>query len=168
MKKAFIFLLGVTILYLSASNVIAGDDTTVYKNAKEAGVTKCLKIIQDVSAFIIKKNKHSSHDYWSKKNVNSTAFSSFVVKDYSDGDSHISIMVVPDANNNCYAEYRETSYWNKSCSVLREEIFKDWKYKTSLKESTVLLANEKDTVHVYLTPQNNGSGCLSTKREAIY
>jgi hypothetical protein len=169
-RKGFVLWLGIAIFCFSAVSVIADDETTsVFDQAKKAGVIRCLKSLEQVSNYIIKKNKHSSHSIWAKDNVDLNGFSSFVVKEYTDGDSHVSILVVPTADKDtCFAEYNETSYWPKSCSVLREEVYKDWKYKSSLKESTVILKNDSDKVFIYLSPQNNGSACLSTRREVIF
>ena len=154
-------------LMLCASSVIA-DDSVTYKTAKEQGVTTCLAQIKKVGNFIIKENSHASHDIWNSKNVDKRMFSSFLVKGYSDGDSHVSIVVGPDQTGNCYAEYNETSFWPKSCSVLREETFSVFKFSGSMKSTSIVLKNEDDSVNIYMTPQDGGKSCLTTKREVIY
>lgn len=144
-------------------------DTTPYKSASENGIKTCLSRIKEVSDFVIKTNPHVSHDLWSSNNTDSRMFSSFVVRDFSDGDSHVSIIVGPDKSGKCFAEYRETNFWIKSCSVVREEVFPKLKYSGSMNDTTITLKiNSDGGLNVYLTPQNNGNSCLSTKRETIY
>lgn len=152
---------------VNVSSVMA-DDALPYKSANEKGVKTCLTQIKEVGNFITKDNAHASHDVWNKNSVDQRMFSSFVVKGYSDSDSHVSIIVGPDKTGKCFAEYNETSFWPKSCSVLREEVFPGFKFGGSMKGTTIFLENPNGAVNVYLTPQNNGNSCLITKREVIY
>lgn len=154
-------------LMVGATSVMA-DDAVLYKSAKENGVVTCLSQIKEVGNFVVKENGHASHDIWNNKNIDKRMFSSFVVKSYSDGDSHISIVVGPDKTGSCYAEYNETSFWPKSCSVLREEVFSGYKFSGSMKSTTIALQNPAGSVDVYMTPQSGGNSCLTTKREVIY
>jgi hypothetical protein len=163
-------LLRLVALCLSAAvsaNTFA-QDLVPPRQAEKAGVKQCLAQIRELSQFVLKEHRHASHDIWSNSTPNDRPFFSFVVKGYSDGDSHVSIMVGPDKTGRCSGEWRETAYWTKSCTVVREEIFGKLKFTGNLNNSTIALQNSDDTLSVYLTPQSNGVGCLSTRREVIF
>ena len=149
-------------------SIAMANDSLPYKTAAENGIKTCLTQIRDVGNFIVKGNAHASHDFWNRDNANDRMFSSFLVKSYSDGDSHISVIVGPDKSGACYAEYNETSFWPKSCTVLREEVFSGVKFSGALKGTTTVLENPEGSVNIYMPPQNGGNSCLTTKREVIY
>jgi len=140
--------------------------TSVEKQAKAIGFTACLDATKTVADFLIKKNAHSSHDIWSKKLVNERVFDSLIIKDYSDGDSHVSITVVPRGNE-CDWLYTETYMVEKPCQVLREERFGTLKYAGPMNTTTISLNNSKG-LFLYLTPSETGRTCLVTKREVHY
>lgn len=150
------------------SSASRSEDTEPYKRAKNNGIKTCLTQLREVGNFIIEDFNHGSHDIWNSVNPDQSMFSSFVVKRYGDGESHIAITVGPDKSGKCYAEYRETAIWPKSCGVIRDEVWSKFKFIGSLIETTVVLKNDNKTVTVYLTPQSGGTSCLSTKREVIF
>jgi hypothetical protein len=156
------------VLVFAGATSAYAEDTTPYQEAKRQGVRTCLDEMQSVASFIIGDRPHGSHDVWNSDQTDSRMFSSFVVKGFSDGDSHVSLVVGPDKTGRCYAEYNETAFWPQSCTVIREKIFGKFKYAGDLKETTALLENDNGSLSIYLTPQNNGNACLSTKREVIY
>ncbi|MCQ4144801.1 MULTISPECIES: hypothetical protein [Vogesella] len=145
----------------------AGEPSPV-DNAVDAKIKTCMAPLKKVASFIVKDGGHASHDIWNDKDADRRPFSSLIAKKYSDGDSHVSMSVGPDKSGRCSAEYNETAYWPKACTVLREEIYGEFKYHASLNESTTILRNDDKSVYVYLTPQMQGNGCLSTRREVIY
>jgi len=147
---------------------VTAQDLTTTKQAEKAGVRQCLSQIKELGQFVIKESRHASHDIWSTKSVDARPFSSFVVKGYSDGDSHVTLVAGPDKTGKCYGEWRETAYWPKSCTVVREEIFGKLKFSGTLSDSTIFLTNTEETLSVYLTPQSVSAGCLTTRREVIY
>jgi hypothetical protein len=155
-------------LFLAGFVNANADETTPYQTAKQQGIRTCLSELRGVSNFIIDDHEHGSHDVWTSDATDSRMFSSFIVKGYSDGDSHVTIVVGPDKSGRCYVEYNETAFWPQSCTVIREAVFSELKYVDSLKETSVVLESKNGSVNVYLTPQNNGGACLSTKREVIY
>jgi len=147
--------------------VHAGEPSPV-GNAVDAKIKTCMAPLKEVASFIVKDGDHGSHDIWHEKDADSRPFFSLIVKKFSDGDSHVSFSIGPDKSGKCSAEYSETAYWPKACSVLREEVYAKYKYHASLNGTTTILRNDDETVYVYLTPQMQGNGCLSTRREVIY
>lgn len=144
---------------------VNAQDSTPAKQAEEAGFRTCLAKIKETSNFVFGANKHASHDYWSKINPDERVFSSFGVKTYSDGSSHIVIFGGQDKTGKCFAEYRETMFWPKACGVVREETWSKFKFVRSLNDNTIQLENELKNVSVYLTPEGNGNSCITTRRE---
>jgi|GEM_PF-1445390 hypothetical protein len=160
--------LALAVFFLASTTHAVADDSTPYLAGKKQGVRTCLDRLQTVANFIVADRPHASHDVWSNNAVDSRMFSSFVVKGYSDGDSHVSIVVGPDKTGRCYAEYNESAYWPEACTIVREKVFSKLKYVDSLKQTTAVLESESGAVNVYLTPQENGNACLTTKREVIF
>lgn len=156
------------VFLLASATSASANDTTPYQQAVEEGLRACLSQIDKVTRFIIDDRPHGSHDVWHAEKPDSRMFSSFVVKGFSDGDSHVTLIIGPDKSGSCFAEYNETAFWPQSCTVVREKIFSTLKYIDALKETTAVLESESGSVNVYLTPQNNGNACLSTKREVIF
>jgi hypothetical protein len=137
-------------------------------SAEQAGITRCIDKVKQIGGFVTGGRPHATYDVWATEQTDKRPFSSFVVKGWSDGDSHVSMIVGLDGSGRCFAEYNETSYWPKACGILREESFKALKFKSALKETTMMLTSEDGAMHVYLTPQGEGRGCLSTKRELAF
>ena len=156
------------LLALLAPLLAQADEPSPVGDAENAKIKTCMAQLKEVASFIVKDVDHGSHDIWNDKDADRRPFSSLIVKRFSDGDSHVSLSVGPDKSGKCSAEYNETAYWPKACSVLREEIYGEFKYHASLNESTTILRNDDKSVYVYLTPQMQGNGCLSTRREVIY
>lgn len=140
--------------------------TTVDDQAKSAGFTNCLDTTKTLAEFLVKQNTHASHDFWNKDFVNERFFDSLIVKNYSDGDSHISLTVIPRGKQ-CDWSYTETYPIEKPCQIVREEQFSQMKYGGSLNQTTMTLNNEKG-LYFYLTPSETGKTCLVTKREVFY
>jgi hypothetical protein len=160
--------IALAVFFLAGATSANANDTTPYQQAAKEGLRACLSQLDKVSNFIIDDRPHGSHDVWATDKPEARMFSSFVVKGFSDGDSHVTLLVGPDKSGRCFAEYNETAFWPQSCTIVREKIFSSLKYIDALKETTAVLESESGSVNVYLTPQNNGNACLSTKREVIY
>ncbi|MFC4259250.1 hypothetical protein ACFOZ5_09440 [Marinobacter lacisalsi] len=140
--------------------------TTVEDQARAAGFTNCLETTKKLADFLVKKHAHASHDFWNKEAVNERFFDSVIVKDYSDGDSHISLTIVPRGGQ-CDWSYTETYPVEQPCQIVREEMFGEMDYAGSLNETTMALKNGNG-LNYYLTPSESGNTCLVTKREVSY
>lgn len=156
------------LLALLAPLLAQADEPSPVGDAENAKIKTCMAQLKEVASFIVKDIDHGSHDIWHKNDADHRPFSSLIVKRFSDGDSHVSLSVGPDKSGKCSAEYNETAYWPKACSVLREETYAKFEYHGSLNGQTIILRNDDESVYVYLTPQMQGNGCLSTRREVIY
>lgn len=159
MRKAAIYLL---LAGLSTSALA----NTVTDQAKSAGFTQCLETTETLANFLVKDSAHASHDFWNSDNVNERFFDSLIVKDYSDGDSHISLTVVP-RENKCDWSYTETYPVEQPCQVVREEMLSDFSYGGSMNKTTIMLNNDNG-LYYYITPSESGKACLVTKREIFY
>src|SRR5690606_26522344 len=91
-------------------------------------------------------------------------FSSFVVKHYSDGDSHISIVAAPRGDS-CDIQWTETFAQEQACTVVRETLFRSFDFDSEVTRGSVRLT--KGNVSVYLTPTVSGDSCLVTRRELV-
>jgi hypothetical protein len=137
--------------------------TSSYERAVEVGMQQCLQTTKELSEFVLDGHAHGSHDMWGTEAPNDRPFDSLIVKEYSDGDSHISMTIMP-REGACDWSYTETYVVEQSCSVIREEWFGDMKYTGALRDISVALHNDEG-LNVYLTPVVAGEMCLVTKRE---
>jgi len=139
---------------------------TVTDQAKGAGFTQCLETTETLANFLVGENAHASHDFWNSDNVNERFFNSLIVKDYSDGDSHISLTIVPRGNK-CDWSSTETFTVEQPCQVVREEMFSEMSYGGSMNKTSLMLHKDND-LYYYLTPSESSKACLVTKREIFY
>lgn len=155
MKNCVLFLL------LSIScNAFA--DNLPYLQAKKAGIKKCLPAIQKISEFLVKDAKIGTHSRWSRNSPDTSAFSTVIEANVSDGTILMNLNVTPTLGGNCYIEYESIFHFNKSCLAASQSL-KDAKYVGELnKEIAVLSQGNVDT---YLIP--NGNECTMVRKEVI-
>lgn len=143
------------------------EETSIVNMADENGIKSCRPQIKSVSDFIIKGSSHGTHAYWSSEDSDNRMYATLTSKGYSDGDSHVSVIAAKTSSGKCDSIYIETFALPKSCMVVREETYKEWKYTGSMNGKTLLLENDGGSVNVYLSPQGE-SICLITKREVVF
>jgi len=139
----------------------------VSKGAKSAGVLSCLKIVTDMSDFVLKGAAHGAHNVWNKDDPNKRMYESLTIKSYSDSTSQVVFTAAPNLAGTCDISSVETLVMPGSCLAIRDKIFESWSYKGEV-QGTAVLANSGGTLNAYLTPQLNNSACLVTKREVVY
>lgn len=162
--KKFFLVLGL----LSAANVCVGK-TVIESQAVENGVVKCESAIKSTADFIIKDKAHATHSTWNSNDADNRLYASLTSKGYSDGDSHVTVIAAPTLSGKCDTTYVESFAMQKTCMVVREEVFKSWKYVGTMKKKTLILKNEGGSVNIYLSSQGAGENlCLVTRREVIY
>jgi len=152
---------------LLASN-FANAQTMPEKQAQKVGIKQCLPTISKISKHLIGDSNHANYDTNAKVNPDSRSYFSHIVKSYSDGETQITFSVTPTVGGKCDWAYTEIMLFEKSCGILREEIFKDFKFDLSLNETTIVLKNTNASVFVYLTPSKSNKSCLVTKEETGY
>ncbi len=113
---------------LVANKSYAGPMT---EQAKEFGASHCIKEIQSLDKFLNKKGTKSGA--WSsaaKKEPNKRTYTSLNVRKYNDGTwGYANITIVPSIENGCDATLTQlVTFPNKSCSAVRETIYKKYKY----------------------------------------
>lgn len=156
------------ILVFTACVSIAGE-TVPEQEAKRLGAKKCLKTVGLVADFYLEQASHGADTTWNKNNTDNRMLSFFVSRGYSDGDSQVNIQFAPNAAGGCDAVFTETYVIESTCTIVREDTFKAWKYRGNLNNKTLILQNSNSSVDVYLTPSGKKSDlCLVTKREVIY
>lgn len=158
----------VTAFVFAAGSASAGD-TLPRQKAEELGVKKCFAKIEKIADYAIEKASHGSDATWNSKDVDGRLVSFFVSRGYSDGDSQINMQFAPTLSGGCDVVYTETMVFESQCSIVREDTFKKWKYRSSLNNKTLILQSESGNVDVYLTPTGKKSDiCIVTRREVGY
>jgi len=131
---------------------------------KEIGIKTCLAAIGSASKSHLEKADYGYHNIWATKDPDKAMFSSLVVKDYSDGDSHISIVASPRGDG-CDIQWTETYVQEQACPVLCETLFRSFEFGGEVLGGSIQLTN--DAMSVYLTPSESGKACLVTRRELV-
>jgi len=147
----------------------AAGETVPEKRAAEVGIKQCSKSVEMMSTYYLKDATHGADTVWHNKMADKHMYASFVSRSYSDGDTHVNMQFSPSSGGGCDASFTETMVMEKACALVREETFKQWKYRGSLNEKTLILGNADETVDVYMTPAGSRSQlCLITKREVAF
>jgi hypothetical protein len=88
--------------------------------------------------------------------------SAVMMKDYSDGDSHITFHMNPEGNA-CDWSYTETYFVPSRCTETREKMIGEAEFVTGMGDTAIY---ELGAVDYYLTDLKQG--CLFTKKESSY
>jgi hypothetical protein len=135
--------------------------------AREAGFTTCLKMFKVASERVLKGSGHTSHGVWQGENPDKNLFTAFSVKQYADGDSHISVVAGQSEKGDCFSESRETIFIPSPCQELRDSI-KDKSKETVFGENSILATLAAGGPYMYLTPLQGGKACLYTMRTVVF
>lgn len=144
----------------------APDTNSIIERAEALGVTTCLSAVRELSTFLIGGMEYLSHDTWSTDGANEHFFSSLIIKQYTDGISHITMTVVPRGEQ-CDWSYTETFTTKRACSDMRAEEFGSLSEMTSPGGKNTILATNT-SLFFYLTDVENGKACKVSKREMAY
>ena len=154
--------LTLAILMLMMSVFAAYADNTVFEQAQNAGIQRCLPAIKSMSEFIIDGGPSGSHCIWSTDSPDTNPFTCVIERNYSDGPVTINLSVTPMANGTCFGEYEKVFVFDKTC-MSTSQSFEGAKYLGELnKEVAVLKHND---VNVYLIPF--GHQCVVVRKEII-
>lgn len=137
-------------------------ETSVTRTYTDAGITACKEKTRQVTNYLVDGNKESSHVFWNKNNKNNRNVNALIMKNYSDGDSHIHVTMNPEGTA-CDWSYVETFFVPQRCIAAKETLMSDAKYDDSMGNTSVYT---KGALTFYLTELQQG--CLISKREAAY
>lgn len=140
-------------------------DTVPGEQAEKNGFSACQKTVENLAKFVVKSNNHSSLSTWNKKATDTRLFNAQVVINYPDGAAVSILNVAPTKGGKCDSAYTTITSFEKSCAVLRETMFSDWKFSTEL-GGLLVLENKSGSVNIILLPAANG--CTSIKSEVAY
>lgn len=152
---------------LCCASSLSSAETVPYSQAEKNGIKSCLSTIKMVSDHMIGETEHGADGTWNSKTPDNRLYTTLVAKKYSDGDSQVSLAFSPNDKGGCDAVYVESFASAKNCTIMREEVFGSWKYRGSI-GGTVILTSENGSVDVYLSPQENNTACLASKRETVF
>lgn len=136
--------------------------TSIEKTLDKNGVTACRDEVKQVTRFLAKENGESSHVTWNSNQPNRRNVSAVMMKNYSDGDSHITFNMNPEGNA-CDWSYTETFFVPSRCTAVREKMISEADFATDMGDTAIY---ESGSVDYYLTDLKQG--CLFTKKESSY
>lgn len=133
-----------------------------YDQAQKAGVKKCLPAIKKITDFVIDDGNAGAHSFWNTDNPDSSAFTTIIERNFSDGAILTNVTVSPTPNGKCYVEYQKIVNMNKPCIATAQGL-EGAKYKAEVNKEVSIL--EHGAVSVYLIP--NGNQCTMVRKEVI-
>lgn len=140
-------------------------DSAPGEQATKNGFKTCQKTVESIAQHLTKDGKHSAISTWNKRSSDNRMFNSQLAISYTDGNAIAIINVAPVSSGKCDGSYTRITNWDKSCSVLRETNFKDWKFFSEL-SGLVSLENTSGSVSTVLLPSQNG--CTTIQTEVVY
>lgn len=159
MTKVVVFLIALGVAEASYGQTTAGDQ------AQKNGVLACQQTVESIANFVVKDNPHASIATWSKTNPDSRMFGAQISVRYSDGNSVAVLSAAPTRAGTCDGYYTTIFTDEKSCSVMRETTFKDWKFYGET-AGLIVLENESGGLSKILLP--SGTGCVAITSEMVY
>lgn len=159
----------VALLTLSSVSTQASEATLIESQATANGVEKCKAQLKLIGDYLVEGVSHGTHATWHNEAADQRMYASLTTKAYTDHDSHVSVIATPTPSGQCDATYVETYATDKTCMVMREEVYSEWTYAGTLRDETLLLKNKDGNVIVYLTGQGtNKNICLISTREVVF
>ena len=134
------------------------------RQARDKGISACLKQIDKVASFLVKDDDHNSNATWSTSNPDSRLFNSQITIKYSDGPGLAVMNVAPTRSGKCDASYSRIFPLDKSCISIRETTYKEWKFNSD-NFGAISISNVAGTVDGVLLPA--GSGCVVVLTETL-
>jgi hypothetical protein len=161
----FFFAFIVAMAFIISADAAEDNPNIPIQHANQNSIKTCFETIREVSNFLIENSDHSAKSTWNLNSPDQRLFNSLIIKQYADAQTIITFNVTPTWVNTCDTSYQEIFYFNKSCAVSREEIFKAWKYNGDLK-GVLYLSNDEGNIDLYLMPA--GTGCIVVRQEVVY
>jgi len=140
-------------------------DTVPGEQATKNGFNTCQKTVEKLAKFVTGDVKHGAVSSWNKKSSDNRLFNSQVVLQYSDGHGMAILNVAPVKSGACDGSYTRIFTIEKSCPVLRETTYKDWKFFGEI-GGLVSLENSNGSVSAVLLPSQ--TGCVAIQTEVVY
>ena len=139
--------------------------TTPGDQAQKNGVRACQQTVENIAKFVVKENPHGSIATWNKTNPDSRMFGAQISVKYTDGNSVAVLSAAPTRAGTCDGYYTTIFTDEKSCSVMRETTFRDWKFYGE-SAGLIVLENESGSLSKILLP--SGTGCVAITSEMVY
>lgn len=158
-QKYIIALISLFTFEMALANTLPGEQ------ASKQGFNTCQKTVEKIAKHIVEDAAHGAISTWNKSSPDSRLFNSQVVIKHSDGYSVSFMSVAPVKGGKCDGSYAKIANSEKSCSILRETIFKQWKFFNEV-GGLVSLENDSGSVSVLLLP--NQIGCTIVRSEILY
>lgn len=140
----------------------------VVEGLKVEGVTACSKELDGVVKYVHKDDGRYGFAYmWSKENTNKRS-AVVVTSERLSGGSMISTFVsTPDASGHCSVVVTQNFLLKQSCTGIREETFKGWKFYGEISATTAYDSPDSEALTAFLTATEDG-GCHILRRLVYY
>ena len=140
----------------------------VVEGLKEKGVTACATELDSAVKYVHEDDSsYGLAPMWSVKDANKRSAVVVTTQRFS-GSSIVSTFVsTPDASGRCSVAVTQNFVFRRSCTAVREETFKGWKFYGEMGATTAYDAPDSVTVGAFLTGTEDG-GCHILRRVVYY
>jgi hypothetical protein len=135
------------------------------KQARESGISTCLKKIDQIANFLVKQNDHHSNATWNTNQPDQRLFNSQIIIKFSDGAGLAVMNAAPTRAGKCDVTYSRVFTYPNSCISVRETNYKNWNFKSE-HSGAISLTNANGSVDGILLQA--GSGCAIVLTETIF
>ena len=172
MKRRNVSVISLVLFGLLSGGALAQEKklSRVVEGLKEKGVTACATELDSAVKYVHEDDSKYAFAYlWSEKDTNKR--SAVVVTSMAmSGSSMVSNFVsTPDASGRCSVAITQNFVFKRSCTAIREDIFKGWKFYGELGATTAYDApgSDSESLKTFLTPTED-SGCHVLRRIVYY
>ena len=172
MKRRNVSVISLVLFGLLSGGALAQEKklSRVVEGLKEQGVTACATELDSAVKYVHEDDSKYGFAYvWSEKDTNKR--SAVVVTSMAmSGSSMVSNFVsTPDASGRCSVAITQNFVFKRSCTAIREDIFKGWKFYGEMGATTAYDAPDvgSETLKAFLTATEDG-GCHVLRRIVYY
>ena len=140
----------------------------VVESLKAEGVTACATELDSAVKYVHEDDSSYGLAYmWPKSDTNKRSAVVTTSQRFS-GSSMVSTFVsTPDASGRCSVAVIQNFVFKRSCTAIREETFKGWKFYGELGGTTAYDAPDSASLGAFLTATEDG-GCHLLRRHVYY
>ena len=143
----------------------------VVEGLKKKGVTACATELDSAVKFVHEDDSSYGFTYvWSEKDANKRSAVVVTSQRFGGSSSMISNFIsTPDASGSCSVAVTQNFVFKRSCTAIREDTFKGWKFYGDLGATTAYDAPDSDSesLKAFLTATEDG-GCHVLRRIVYY
>ena len=134
---------------------------------KDKGFKKCADATTAITGFVYKKETFAFLNLWNQSDPDRHAAITLATKTFPDvGPTFTTITAVPNAAGTCDGTFTYILVSESACAVIRETVFKEWKYYGEINGTPIY--EDPTSANVVVTLAQMKSVCLVAKSGSLF